>query len=352
MSLTLILPAPDAAWTWLRLDGDTVLARGTGLADLVPEEDRLVLAAPAERVALHFLDLPPGLSRPQAQAAARLQLESEAAEPLSTLHIAIGAGEAGRCCAAIARIDDVTHWLDALRAHGLAPDALIPAPLLLSPRSGRWLRHDLGGQSLYRREGEAFGIEPDVGALLTAGSEVETLDRPAFEAQLAGALANPPVDLLTGPFARRRTWRVETSRLRDLAALLIAILSVTLLQQVADMFRYSHAAGRVEQETDQGLAQQRGGPDAAARLSDARARDSSFARLSAALFGALRAIPDTEVKDLTYRGNALQATLRSATPEAAAAVQQAVARSGYRVQTGQPRAAGTVHETPLRIDRP
>jgi len=352
MSLTLILPAPEGAWTWLRLDGETVTARGTGLTELAPDADRIVLAAPAESVALHFLDLPPGLSRPQAQAAARLQLESEAAEPLSTLHIAVGAGEAGRCCAAIARIEDVSLWLEELRDHGLTPDALIPAPLLLGPRPDRWLRHDLDGQSLYRREGEAFGIEPDVGALLTAGSEVETLDRPAFEVQLAEALANPPVDLLTGPFAKRRTWRVETGRLRVLAALLITILSVTLLQQVADLFRYSHAAGRVERETEQVLAQQSGSPGAADRLSDARARDASFARLSAALFGALRAIPDTEVKDLAYRGNALQATLRSATPEAAAAVQQTVARSGYRVQLGQPRAVGTAHETPLRIDRP
>src|SRR5688500_11724620 len=134
---------------WLLLDGDEVVERGDASAALPPAA-ATVLAVPGDEVAVHWIELAGGLAPAQAAAAARLMLADTSAEPLSVLHIAVGRPEHGLTPAAVVPADRMAEWLAAAAEAGLEPDAIVPAPLLLTAPDSGFARRDLGGVSDYR----------------------------------------------------------------------------------------------------------------------------------------------------------------------------------------------------------
>lgn len=323
-STLLVFVGEDGApGCWLRL-GDGAAEYGVA-ADGLPAAGRHVLAVPGEQVAVHWLDLEPGLTRAQAAAAARLMLADASAEPMSELHVAVGRPEQGLTPVALLPSARLSGWL---AAASFEPDAVVPSPLLLAPPQRGYVRREVGALSDYRGPAAAFTIEPELASAIVGDAPVETVDEAAFEAALPAILAEPPLDLRQGPFATRRRWRIESQRTRRLAALALLLGVLTLGVQVAAILSYTFAADRLEAEADSlaggGAA---GGP--------------GFSAAATALFEAVRATPNIELTRLQYRADgSLAATVTMDSPATLAALQGRLEQSGLVVEPGARRNAG------------
>ena len=289
-----------------------------------------ILAVPGDQVALHWIDLAPGLTPAQAAAAARLMLADASAEPISTMHVAIGPAENGLTPAAIVPMERMSGWLAEAGAAGLDLDIVVPTPLLLAPPAAGFVGRDLGEVGDYRGPAAAFTLEPELAEALIGDASVEPIDEARFEAQLADVLAAPVLNLRQGAFARRRQWKVEGGRLRRAAILTIAIVVLTLAVQVATILSYTFAADRLEAEADT-LAAPAAGADT--RI--------GFGAAAAVLFEAIRSTPNAELARLEYRPDgSLNATVMMDGPETLAALRARLEASGLAVEAGELRSAG------------
>ena len=92
-TLLAFLGEAGAFGRWLLLDGRNRRRRGTGAEGLPASPARSVLAVPGDQLTLHWIELAEGLAPAQAAAAARLMLADASAQPLSTMHVAVGRRE-------------------------------------------------------------------------------------------------------------------------------------------------------------------------------------------------------------------------------------------------------------------
>lgn len=334
---------------WLRLAGGAVAARGAGAA---PADDgnppRIVAAVPGERVAVHWLEFPAGLAPAQAAAAARLLAADLSAQPIEEMHVAVGPeDEAGLRCVALVANEDMAAWLARCQAEAVDPDVMLPQPLLLpAPANGTVLRHDGGGLPWYRGAADAFAAEPELAGLMLPRAHFAELDGAAFEAGLAATIAVPAVDLRQGRFAKRRRWRIDWKLVRRLGWLGLAVLSVSLVIQVALIMRYTFAADHAEAERR--LVAERALPgtritNAERQLALAAAEageGSSYSEAAAALFAGVQATPNVELGAIAYDASgALRATVRADGAAELGALRQRLEAGGWSVAAGPLRVA-------------
>ncbi|HEX8263406.1 MAG TPA: type II secretion system protein GspL [Allosphingosinicella sp.] len=347
-ALLLFLARGGGVEGWLRIADGAVAARGAGIDGSEAHRGAPAVAvAPGEEVTLRWLDLPAGLSPAQAAAAARLMAGELAGQPLDELHVAAGRETwDGARCVGLVPMETMRAWLASVEAAGFEAERIIPETLLLpAPEEGFHVR-DSGPLRLYRARDEAFAVEPELGELLLAGRDAVLLDG---EAGLAEALAEAPLDLRQGPFARRRDWRVAPARMRRLAVLAAAFLLVSLAVQVAAIARYIFAADAAEAETRRvaaaalprspGVAD----PEAALtqRLAELRGGGAGFGATAGALFDAVKATPNVELSALAFSPDGLlRATVQADSPAAIEALSQRVEANGFAAEVGAPRPGG------------
>lgn len=333
-TLLFLPPRIGEPWRWLRIAGDAITARGEG----VPEADGapIVAVAPADAVTLYWAALP-DRSSAQAMAAARIVAGEASASPQEQLHVAVGnLDDADRAIGVVA-VDRMREWLDALRAIGIDPAVLVPAPLLLPPAAEGFVRADLGGQAVVRGQASGFADEAGLTELITGGGTIDTLDRETLERALVQAAGAPALNLRQGAFARRRRREIDWPLVRRIAVLAGLILLAMLTIDLVRITRYSLAADRLEAQADE-IARQalpRGAAETGGtnrllveRLSRLRGPGQGFTRTLAAMLAAIRATPGSEATALDFQpngdlrvtvmvegdaqANALQARLRAA----------------------------------------
>lgn len=333
---------------WVHVDDGIVARTGIDLPDLpvTPGANRSRLAAivPGEEVTIHWIDMPPGLSLPQAAAAARLAVADLAADPVETLHVAVGREtEDGRRAVAVARADQVRIWLDTCSAAGIDPDLLVPEPLLLLPSTDGLVRFDRGDVALFRGRDEAFAAEEAIAALLVRDRPVDPIDAVRFEAELPGALAALPLDLRQGAFAKRRHWTPDWRTIRRIALLALALLGATIVLQVATIVRYTLAADRLDQEMRTVAASAVPGAATAAdpnrvlarRLAELQGSGVGFGSVASSLFAAVRDTPNLELTAILFDAQGeVRATAIADTPATIAALTQRLEASGFSVSSG------------------
>ncbi|AQR62274.1 hypothetical protein BZG35_11935 [Brevundimonas sp. LM2] len=191
---------------------------------LVPSEDVLTLA----------VDLP-FPSRAQRLAALPFALEDAVAEPLATLHFALGTEVAPRRhVAGVVRHARMQAWIALLTEADLEPAVLMPDALALAmPSEGVWVVQAEGDRALVRTDngaGFALPLSALDGAWIAAGRPRLTVlgealpdtFAEAVEAETARlgnmgepAVVLPPLDLRQGPYAATRA--TAASALRTLA---------------------------------------------------------------------------------------------------------------------------------------
>lgn len=331
---------------WFLLSGGGVAARGAGLEGLPPLVDpatgdpvRVAAIVPGETVALHWLEIPGDLAPAQALGAARLVASEVSAQPLVDMHVSVGPAAEGSDQRIVALVPALAMagWIGRFEAQGIDPDIVLPEPLLIPPPEEGFVRHDRGEVPLFRGRSDAFAMEPELAELVVRDAPVALLDAAGFEAGLAAAIADPPVNLRQGPFAKRRRWKIDWPLLRRLALLGLAILLVTLAIQIAAILRYTYAADALEAETQAIASQALGGRGSGAadleeRLTELRGSGAGYSVLAAALFAAVRDTPNVEVSAITFeRDGSLRATVSGDAPATVATLRQRIEASGFTV---------------------
>lgn len=314
MSETIVLFPPageDAPYRWLRIADDAVVDRGDGLPAPPPPEaepPRIVSVAPADAVALHWAELP-DRSIAQAVAAARIAVSEATVAPLADLHVAVGReDDAEERPIGVVDAVRMRAWLDRLAAEGIDPDALVPAPMLLPRPEAGYIRADLAGHNVVRGTTSGFADEARLTELVTGDSPPETLDRDAVEAAIVATAAAPALDLRQGPFAKRRRRAIDWALIKRLGWLALAVVVVTLLISVFRIIRTEIAAEGIEART--AMIAQQGLPAGATitdperqlaeRLAGMRGGGLGFSRTASAVFGAVEAVPGTELTALSF----------------------------------------------------
>lgn len=331
--LLLFLDAAARPAGWFLLRNGAV--RETGGADRpLPAAPRAALAVPGADVAVRWLDLPPGLTIPQAAAAARLAAADLAAEPPEDLHVAAGPHDeaAGARPVAFVARRAMDLWLGAAAELGIDPVLVLPAPLLLAPPAAGLIVHEGADPPLYRGPRAAFALEPALAALLHPDGRPERVGQDRLCADAAAILSAPPLDLRQGDYARRRGWLVERDRAGRLALLAALLLLVTLAVQLGWIWRYARAADALEAET----AALTAAGDPARLLAGLGGGPGSHAALSAALFGAVRDTPHIALSALAYERSAglLRATILADDEAAVSALVGRLAARGFAVDPG------------------
>lgn len=210
------LPPPHAGGVWT-LAGDRLI--------IVSTQGPATILVPTERVRLLAVDLPLP-NRARRLAALPFAIEDQVAEPVETLHLALGArtdpAEApNRYLVGAVRAETMAEWVALAEAQGLGGVPMVPDVLLL-PRPAQ-------GWAVELREGRALALAADgTGFALPAallGSAWEAAGRPQIHnlgESLPGDLvvqgqapdlrddaaradiAVAELDLRQGPFAARR----------------------------------------------------------------------------------------------------------------------------------------------------
>jgi general secretion pathway protein L len=363
-----IFLAPGGAGVegWIRTGPKGALARGDGLQGLEievgPQPPVIAAIAPAEEVAIHWLDLPGNLAPAQAVAAARLMLADACAEPIGAMHVAVGGDSAGgRRCVAVAPLRLMEQWLAGLAEAGIDPDHVIPEPMLMAPPRDGARRVERDGISLCRAQDAAFGAEPGLADLLIGERPVEPLDESAFEAGLPYALAAPELDLRQGAFARRRRWRVRWPTVRRLAFQAVGLLAATLALQVAAVLRYTLAADRTQAEAREiAAAALPGAPPGNVvrqldtRIAELKGPGAGFDSTAGALFAAVQATPGVELSAMSFGGDGLmRARVQAQGAAPLAALAGRLRQSGFSAEQRAPASGGgrTVVEIVMRPAR-
>ncbi|MDQ3140533.1 MAG: type II secretion system protein GspL [Pseudomonadota bacterium] len=347
-SLLIFIGRDGAAASWLRLSDGAIADRGDGLEDapaLIGPDDAeplmVVAVVPGETVALHWLELPAGLSPPQAAAAARLLATELSTQLAEQLHVAVGPEIEGTDlrCVAMVPAADMVPWIAALQSAALDPDSIIPEQLLLLPRDGAVMRYDGRALPLFRGATDAFAVEPELAEVVLRDAPVETLSDESFEAELAAAIADRPVDLRQGLFAKRRRWKIDWRLVRRLAMLALAILLVTFAIQIVSIMRYTFAADRLEAEVASvagevlpGVRISNPSRQLGQRLTELQGSGVGYSMMASTVFAAVQATPGLEVVAIQYDGQGtLRLTVRADAPAAISALQQQLDSSGSLV---------------------
>lgn len=237
-----------ATGVWTMVGGRAIIAEPEGPATiLVPSESVLLL-----RVAL------PLASRAKRIEALPFAIEDRIADPIESVHIALGAEIAPRTyLVAVVRHAQMAAWVEAAELAGLGHAAIIPDALALpEPEAGEWCAEADNGRVLVRSgDGTGFAITSALigAAWERAGSpriwnigaapigELPQAPWSGGGGGLIERLANPAIDLRQGAYARRASggssWkkRLAWIAVAGIAAhVVIAAADVVMLRVIAE----------------------------------------------------------------------------------------------------------------------
>lgn len=201
------LTEPRAAGVWT-LAGDRLIINEAG--------GPATILVPTEQVRLLAVDLPLA-NRAKRLAALPFAIEDLIAEPVDSVHLALGAEIAPkRYLVGVVRHDTMARWVEIADAAGLGHAALVPDALALPrPSDGAWAV-ELAGDRAVTRSGDGTGFAIPASMLRAAWQGAGSPPATAYgdvlpEDMMAGrgiidpaGLAAPTLDLRQGVYARRR----------------------------------------------------------------------------------------------------------------------------------------------------
>jgi general secretion pathway protein L len=310
------LEAPRAAGVWT-LAGDRLIINEPG--------GPATVLVPTEQVRLLAVDLPLA-NRAKRLAALPFAIEDQIAEPVESLHLALGEEVAPkRYLVGIVRHDVMARWTELADQAGLGHAAIVPDALALPrPAEGAWAV-ELANDRAIARAGDGTGFAIPASLLRSAWQSAGSPPSTAYGAPLpdemmagqgvldAAALTIPALDLRQGPYARRGA--STTSWWRRLAWIAVIAAAAHIVIAAADTLMLRSIADRRAEETRAvALAAAPGanlGTDLAASITDllptgsARAPDP-FVPLLGRISGALSPLAGSIlVRTISYQGNAL-----------------------------------------------
>jgi general secretion pathway protein L len=359
--LLVLVPSSDGPLRWRRVDaGGAVLAAGVLVGDdrLDDADDGSVTAiVPGADVALHWLELP-AASIAQAAAAARLLAADIIAGPVADQHIAAApaADADGHRAIAVVERARMDAWLAALARHGVDPDRMVPAPMLL-PQPAEGVAMLRSGESvLVRGERLAAELEPALVDLVIGDGKRSAVTRDLLDLAAALPDGSVPLDLRQGDYRARRGLRLDRSRLRRLALLAAACLVAAVATPLALAVRNVVAAAEAEAETAAIVRRALGQGTFADPLAELNARraargaGSGFVAMSASLLGALEASGSIRIETLRYgTADGVRATLVVPSGASLDPVRARLAASGLKLVEGASRAGSDAARVDIEV---
>lgn len=316
---------------WRLISGGAVVGRGDELAEL-PEQRpwvRTVLAVPGTDVTLHWLELGEGLTGAQAAAAARLRLADETLGTIGEMHVAAGRQENGLTAIATVPAARMGAWIAGAKAAAMEPDVIVPSPMLLMPPGEGLVRYSgADGAPDYRGIAQAFSLEDDLAAVVLGDTPVRNIENGAREAGLAPMLADPPINLRQGLFARRREVVLDRRRINWMVALALILLIVSLLIQIVSIARTTFAADRIQAEAKEVR-------DAMGAAGAQPGTRTSFAVSVGPLLEAVREAPNAVVTQIVYQSDgSLRATISADAQATVDGIRTRIEARGMSVAAG------------------
>lgn len=335
---------PAGVWT---LDGEALVAADS--------DGPATVLVPTESVRLLAVDLPIA-NRAKRLAALPFAIEDLIAEPVDSVHIALGR-EIGpkRYLVGVVRHAVMATWIARLEDAGLDHAALVPDALALpTPAEGEWAV-DLGATRAVVRasDGTGFAVPaPLLGTAWTAAGQPPAI---AYGAPLPGGMAagsdaqgidplarrvlSPALDLRQGIYARRR--RGIGSYGKRLAILAAVAITAHVAIAAADTLMLQTIASRRANETRTLVAQLAPGAslsdDLANSVTDLLPRPGATGgtnaflpvatRMSTALAPLSGSVP---VKAMSFSGGVITMTVDSADQTLATRIQSALRDGGVQ----------------------
>lgn len=356
--IALAARAEDAPHWW-RVRDDAIVARGEGWqpiwaqADAPDGETRLVGVAPVSACILHQGSFP-DLSDRQAEVAARLLAAEASIAPAETLHVAIGPRDSdGRGPVAAVAMAAIRQWLAEAAVQQLALHSLVPAAALAPADAGpgdpanAWVMSAIGPETVVRGRDSSFVDDPLLTAHIIGDAPLRTASTAEVETALLASVTSAPVELLSGPFARRPAPLIDRALLRRAATIVALIVAVSIAIAVARLVRTHADIARLDSEAEAAAASVlRPAPPPGQAVA---ALDAELARRGAgtgrpgvaiaSLIAALEPQPNVAVDSLSWSGDGtLTVTLGAPRAEDINPVLIAIQAAGYTI-TAQPRSA-------------
>ena len=348
----------DRAMHWWAVVDGAVVNRGVGEEWLdalgtagAGADGRLIALAPATAVRCVVAPAATATQRQALGVARSAALVDGLADP-ATLHavasMVVDHPEAAErtTITAIVANSSMLEWLDWLEGLGADPLAIVPVAMLL-PVSPDWSSAKIGSDRLLARAGRVIPDEPAFRSALVGTDEVTIVPQDEIETSIAALDLTIPLNLRSGPFARRRLFTIDRARLRELALLALLIPLVGLLIAVVTIVRLNGNSRALERETatlvSEGIGRQvaADGVEAAlnARFAErAGASGSPFTPLSA-IYQQLQLVPAVGADALAWQADGtLSVTLAAPRTDDLNRVLMGLQAAGYRI-TAVPRQA-------------
>lgn len=348
-ALILILPARAGSEpAWLRVvDGAVVQSgmgpgwlRACGLA-VLPASCTIMLIVPADPVALHWIAYPDMPVR-QGRAAARLAAIASSIGAADTLFaVANGNEDPARAhIVAVTARGDMQHWLLWAQHHGLDPDIVVPAALLLPEPETGFVRGTVGDEVLLRGPDVALPADDRLTAAIVGEGVVTDVSPDQLAAGMIAALDTPPLNLRAGLFSKRQRVSIDRRQVARIAVWSGIILLISLLIALVAIVKYEGEARRLDAESvalarkllpaanDAELAERELDVLLAARGAGAY----GFGGPAAGLLSAMQASPAVSLTQLARQPDGtLQATLAGTTAQDINAVLVALQTAGFTI---------------------
>lgn len=327
---------------WLVADGAVVDGGHDGhWPDLLDDDAAAIALAPADDAPVHY-HLLPGLTAPQAQAAAKAQASDRLLG--AAVHCAAGLpSESGSVGTAHVAHAAMAQWQMLLDAADVKIAAMVPiAALLPQPAAGEAIRALIGDTDLLRTEALCAVADPVVDPLRLNGLALVDIGR--GDHCLTDLVESVPLDLLSGAYAPRAVSALSPAIRRWLLWLTAALVVLSLTVPLAQAWQRSRTIDAADARTLAAAARAGvEGSDAASAEAELdrrlAARGGGPLTLSAPLGGlyrSLQAHTPVAVRSLAHSANGtLTVTLASPRIEDVNAVLNDLQARGF-VVTGQP----------------
>ncbi len=245
------LDTDDAApWSWLAFDAaGQVQAQGAALPTALPAAGQLEVLIPAQKLAAHRLTLPQQSLKYQ-EALIAQGLEDRLLGNRQDVVAVPGPASGGERIIWVCAQSYLQTHLERLAQAGRPPERVLTAYELL-PENESALHYAHSAQALlFRSRNNEFGMVEDVETLNCLFADEEKIEVPAWQQR---PVAHPG-QWLSGRLASFRSRRFDLATLRPLAWLLVAVLSLCLLEQVVLWRQLESRDARIRHEIRQSFA--------------------------------------------------------------------------------------------------
>lgn len=244
---------PDADPLWMRIVDGAIAQTGEGPNWLaacgltaLPDGSIVMLVPPAAMVTLHWI-AHPDLPVRQGRAAARLAALTGSIVPADSLFAAAddNVDPAQPHLVGVAARADMQHWLLWAQHHGLDPDVIVPAALLLPEPEEGFARATIGGVGVLRGRDMAMSADMMLPPLI-GETPVRDVPPAVVNDRAIAALGSPPLDLRQGDYAKREQRAVDVGAIKRIAVWSGCILLASLLIALVGLAKDRATASRLD----------------------------------------------------------------------------------------------------------